>query len=167
MYSIVIEFRKKDSYDTYLTLYWEGEGFGRQAVPPERLLHYESGYSCGCGEDECSEFGTCANGQCICEGQYVGPHCEHTRCKSNLCFGNDECHDPEQGSFVHDCGSSGFCEAGECVCSFGLTSDSGCTRRGCPGDGECSGAFRVVMAREKELEGRGRGRMCRQEVLVL
>ena len=119
---------------------WEPPKSQREPIPPKYLEYYESGFECACDDTDCSgPQGACLNGQCICEEQFVGAACEHTRCRSPECFGNDNCHDPAFGSLINDCNGQGHCVAGECVCDAGFTSESNCIRRGCPGDGTCSG----------------------------
>ncbi|EDQ84042.1 uncharacterized protein MONBRDRAFT_13199, partial [Monosiga brevicollis MX1] len=98
------------------------------------------GFMCGCGEDACSSYqrGVCANGQCVCHGQFEGDSCEHYRCRSDECRYSDNCYDEAYGSDDGECGGQGRCVAGLCECYGALTMESQCTRVGCADDVDCS-----------------------------
>ena len=134
--------RKVDRFSTYLQVFWEcaEAGLARGQIPAEQLYYYTEGFACDCGQDNCfGSHGVCLNGACACDFLYYGPQCEHYRCQSRTCYGHDDCHDPAQGSGHNDC-NGGECVNGACVCDAGLTGESDCVRRGCPGDGQCSGS---------------------------
>lgn len=150
-------FRKVDNFGAPLTIFWEcaAAGLQREQIPVENLLSYAEGYACDCGKDDCfGTHGSCMNGVCACDFLYYGPACEHYRCQSRACYGHDDCHDPALGSSHNEC-NGGECVGGECVCDFGFTAESDCVRRGCPGDGQCSGMYVGNAKKEQKTTWKG------------
>jgi hypothetical protein len=137
-YSLEVELYKVDRFDTSLNVFWSGPGFDRQTIPARNLFYYAEGFECGCGADDCTNavHGSCLNGNCICDPIFEGAHCENYRCRSDSCFGHDDCYRPDLawgGSAAADCSGRGACLAGVCTCDEGFSSLSDCRRGGCPG----------------------------------
>ncbi|EDQ84040.1 uncharacterized protein MONBRDRAFT_30650, partial [Monosiga brevicollis MX1] len=130
-----------ETFTAGVTLFWEGPNFIEHVIPSSALLHYESGFACGCGASGCNggDRGVCNGGLCVCSGAYVGASCEHFRCRSDECRFTDACHDPAYGSQDAECNGQGRCVAGLCECYDGFVDLSQCTRTGCATDEGCSG----------------------------
>ena len=137
-YSLEVEMRKVERFSTSVDLFWSGPGFDQQTIPARQLQHYKEGFACGCGPQDCTNavHGSCLNANCLCEPVFEGTQCENYKCRTDSCFGHDDCHRPDLpwgGSATADCSGRGQCVAGVCDCEDGFSSLSQCERTGCPG----------------------------------